>query len=273
MGRAHHSKTVWFELRLQPARLSRVTCLVCLFKVLLRQDLNKIQVEPGFWMESWLLHLLGQLRSALTTFSSRRGPNSRRSVLLAQIRIFVSGRGEAIEVCKAAHKDWKRLQDQVQLDVYHSAMVNPEAKKVVQNRFPESHRLYVRALHAKTAKHLLARNNLAFVGLSAEHRFATPSVPQQINLQRLVSSGDGCFCPQAPLSGSWFPSLPLPKLFVQSMFDWARQSPMGLLSATCSRQRQFRGIISLLDVFLWFRHASKAGPCQSCDEGIIDQQG
>ena len=148
-------------------------------------------------------------------------------------------------------------------------MVDAEAKKVVQNRSPELHRLYVRALHAKIAKNLLARNNLAFVGLSAEHRFATPSVPQQINLQRLVSSGDGYFCPQAPLSGSWFPSLPLPKLFVQSMFDWARR----LLSATCSRQHQFRGIISSLRVFLWLRHASKAGPCQSFDEGIIDQQG
>ena len=65
-GLAHHKHRL-LQAALQSAWLSRVDGLALLFKVPLCQGLNKIQVEPRFLKESWLLHLLGQLRSAQTT--------------------------------------------------------------------------------------------------------------------------------------------------------------------------------------------------------------
>ena len=139
-------------------------------------------------------------------------------------------------------------------------------RRLLQKRFPELHGLYVRALHAQTAKRELARNNLAFVGLSAEYRFATPSVPQQnqqYNLQRLMSPGDGYVCPQAPLSGSWFARLTLPKPFVQSMVDWAANLKWG-----CS-VRPAVDDISFVELYLHWACSSgfvmlqKLGPAKS----------
>ena len=80
-GLAHHKQRL-LQAALQSAWLSGVDGLALLFKVPLCQGLNKIQVEPRFLEESWLLHLLGQLRSVLTTVPSRRRPNSCWRVVL-----------------------------------------------------------------------------------------------------------------------------------------------------------------------------------------------
>ena len=101
-------------------------------------------------------------------------------------------------------------------------MVDVEAKQAPERLFPDVHRLYSRALCVQTAKRQLAKSNLAFVGQSAQQRFALPPVQMQIdtfNLQRLESSGDGRAFALVPVSASWFASLSLPRDFAQPSVD------------------------------------------------------